>query len=132
MFSNPLADIVIVTLGLIEAWFDALTGSYLNRMHRSTRCEKIRAASACTCCTSTRRIRSSTRPFRMLTDRGMKVLLTVSPVPLTATFSEECVVVANSFSKAILRVCAYRLATSLPGVDYFPSYEIVMSRVKTT
>jgi len=32
MFSNPLADIVIVTLGLIEAWFDALTGSYLNRM----------------------------------------------------------------------------------------------------
>jgi hypothetical protein len=36
--------------------------------------------------------------------------------------------VANSYSKAVLRVCAHRLATDLPEVDYFPSYEMVMSR----
>jgi hypothetical protein len=65
--------------------------------------------------------------FRMLTDRGKKILLTVSPVPLTATFSDQCATVANSFSKAVLRVCAHRLAANLPDVDYFPSYEMVMS-----
>lgn len=122
-----LADIVIVTLGLIEAWFDSLTGSYLNRMPPT---DAIRADPD----------RFSLRvmdvdeayplldgAFRMLTDRGKKILLTVSPVPLTATFSEECAIVANSFSKAVLRVCAHRLASNRPEVDYFPSYEMVMS-----
>jgi hypothetical protein len=57
---------------------------------------------------------------------GKRVIVTVSPVPLRATFTDQDVVVANMYSKSVLRVCAERLEV-LPGVDYFPSYEIVMS-----
>ncbi len=56
-----------------------------------------------------------------------KVILTVSPVPIQTTFSDVDCVVANEFSKAVLRVCAERLSRQMKNVDYFPSYE--MARV---
>jgi hypothetical protein len=59
-----------------------------------------------------------------LSSRGIKTILTVSPVPLHTTFTADDCVVANEFSKSVLRVCAERLR-NCPGVDYFPSYEIV-------
>jgi hypothetical protein len=123
----PLADIVIVTLGLIEAWFDSLTGSFLNRMPPTGAIRDDPDRYTLHVMDVDEAYPLLDAAFRMLTDRGQKILLTVSPVPLTATFSEECAIVANSFSKGVLRVCAHRLATTLPGVDYFPSYEIVMS-----
>lgn len=55
----------------------------------------------------------------------IKVLLTVSPVPLTATASGEHVLTATTYSKSVLRAVAGELAQSQPGVDYFPSYEII-------
>jgi hypothetical protein len=55
----------------------------------------------------------------------LKVILTVSPVPLTATASGKHVLVATTQSKSILRAVAGRLADTLPYVDYFPSYEII-------
>jgi hypothetical protein len=56
---------------------------------------------------------------------AIKVLLTVSPVPLTATYSARHVLVANTASKSILRSVADNLAHHIPFVDYFPSYEII-------
>lgn len=56
---------------------------------------------------------------------GLKVLLTVSPVPLTATASGEHVLTATSYSKSVLRAVAGDLAADHEGVDYFPSYEII-------
>lgn len=55
----------------------------------------------------------------------LKVLLTVSPVPLTATASGEHVLTATSYSKSVLRGVAGELAQSYNFVDYFPSYEII-------
>jgi len=57
----------------------------------------------------------------------MRFLLTVSPVPLTATASSEHVLVATSHSKAVLRAVAGQLAMARAEVDYFPSYEIISS-----
>jgi hypothetical protein len=54
-----------------------------------------------------------------------RVILTVSPVPLRSTFLEIDAVLANSYSKCVLRVCAQRLYDKYREVDYFPSYEIV-------
>lgn len=56
----------------------------------------------------------------------IRVLLTVSPVPLTATASEDHVVVATSYSKSVLRAVAGQ-HTQSANVDYFPSYEIFAS-----
>lgn len=59
----------------------------------------------------------------------MKFLLTVSPVPLMATASDNQVVVATTYSKSVLRAAAGRLADSRKYVDYFPSFEIINSHV---
>lgn len=59
----------------------------------------------------------------------MRFILTVSPVPLTATMSGRHVAVATMASKSILRAVADQLATNRPYVDYFPSYEIINSPI---
>lgn len=54
-------------------------------------------------------------------------LLTVSPVPLTATASGKHVLPATVYSKSVLRSCAGTLADTYEYVDYFPSYELISS-----
>lgn len=56
---------------------------------------------------------------------GMRILLTVSPVPLTATATGGHVLPATQYSKAALRAAAGDFADAHPDVDYFPAYEIV-------
>lgn len=56
---------------------------------------------------------------------GMRMVLTVSPVPLTATASGGHVLAASTRSKAVLRAAADAFAEAHGDVDYFPSYEIV-------
>jgi GSCFA family len=56
---------------------------------------------------------------------GLRVLLTVSPVPLTATAAGGHVLVATTYSKSVLRAVAGECADSDPDIDYFPSYEII-------
>lgn len=58
---------------------------------------------------------------------NLRFLFTVSPVPLTATYSSEHVTVATTHSKSILRAVAGEISTEDPNVGYFPSYEIVTS-----
>lgn len=56
-----------------------------------------------------------------------RILLTVSPVPLTATYENRHVLISTMHSKSILRAVAGELADELSYVDYFPSYEIIVS-----
>jgi hypothetical protein len=56
---------------------------------------------------------------------GLRVLLTVSPVPLTATATDGHVLVATTYSKSVLRAVAGDVAGGQAQVDYFPSYEII-------
>lgn len=56
---------------------------------------------------------------------SVKILLTVSPVPLTATKADDNVMVATSYSKSVLRAVAGQVASEHDFVDYFPSYEII-------
>lgn len=57
--------------------------------------------------------------------KPFKCLLTVSPVPLTATASGKHVLVSTMYSKSTLRSVAGQLSTNQSHIDYFPSYEIV-------
>lgn len=56
-----------------------------------------------------------------------KFLLTVSPVPLTATKADKHVLQASTYSKSTLRAVAGDLAQAFDDIDYFPSYEIISS-----
>lgn len=54
-----------------------------------------------------------------------KIILTVSPVPLVATFMSQHVLTATTYSKAVLRTAADDLSRQSDSIDYFPSYEII-------
>lgn len=54
-----------------------------------------------------------------------RVLLTVSPVSLVATATDDHVLVATTYSKSVLRSVAGDLASDIEGVHYFPSYEVI-------
>ena len=56
---------------------------------------------------------------------GVRVILTVSPVPLVATAEPNHVLAATTYSKSVLRVAAEAAARRHSEVRYFPSYEIV-------
>ncbi len=55
----------------------------------------------------------------------VKALLTVSPVPLIATYEDRNVLVATTYSKSVLRVAADSMWRRYDWVDYFPSFEII-------
>lgn len=59
-----------------------------------------------------------------------RVIFTVSPVPMIATYMDRHVMVSNSYSKSVLRVAAGEVcASGDPRVVYFSAYDIVTSNV---
>lgn len=54
-----------------------------------------------------------------------RVVVTVSPVPLARTFSDNDIVAANSEGKSVLRAALGAIARDFEQVTYFPSYELV-------
>ncbi|WP_380057706.1 GSCFA domain-containing protein [Falsihalocynthiibacter sp. SS001] len=57
--------------------------------------------------------------------KPLHYMLTVSPVPLTATASGNHVLSASTYSKSVLRSAAGFLSETHENIDYFPSYEII-------
>lgn len=121
------ADVFICTLGLIEAWYDLETQTYLNftpseilagnlgRFEcRITDYEENLAA-----------LRNLVAYLRAHFRKDLKVIVTVSPVPLNVTFSGIDIAQANMLSKATLRTVAQAFVDEDPLADYFPSYEMV-------
>jgi hypothetical protein len=124
----PSCRIVILTLGLVETWFDKKTELFLNgtpprpamtaepdrfTLHRQSYAD----------------IRADLETIhQLLTDHGhpnFKMLISVSPVPFKATFSGQDAIRANTYSKSVLRAAAEEFWASHDNVDYFPSYEMV-------
>ena len=58
---------------------------------------------------------------------SLRFILTVSPVPLIATYENRHVLCSSTYSKAALRVLADEMERAHRGVIYFPSYEIITS-----
>ena len=58
---------------------------------------------------------------------SIHVLLTVSPIPLTATAENQHVLVSSTYSKSTLRAIGGDFAHNHANVDYFPSYEVIAS-----
>jgi len=122
------ADTVVITLGLIEAWYDHEHGVYLNEvpprplLERAGKRFEFRRMDLGEC-----RSLLDEMIVALTATRKRHIVLTVSPVPLQVTFSGGDAVTANAYSKAILRVVAEQVAQDHDCVDYFPSYEIVIT-----
>ena len=55
----------------------------------------------------------------------VRIIITVSPVPLVATATKSHVLLASTYSKSVLRVTAEQVSNQLKDVTYFPAYEII-------
>lgn len=122
------SSVFVFTLGLTELWENSATGL---------------AYSSCpgtlggTFDPSTHAFRNMTYPdvmadletiLKLLRELNpdIRLLLTVSPVPLAATAAEEQhVLTSTTYSKSVLRAAAGAFCEQHENVDYFPSYEIV-------
>lgn len=118
------ADVLFITLGLVEAWYDTQTGTYLNIppsvQFLGGRFE-LRVTDFAENLASVQSFIALLRQHRP----ELKIIITVSPVPLRESFSGQDIVVANAYSKAVLRAVAQEVAQDDPLIDYFPSYEMV-------
>jgi hypothetical protein len=122
-------DVFIFTLGLTEAWMDCQDGAvypiapgvvggtyapddirFVNFDETETYCDLAAALDF---------IRSK--------NPRVKIILTVSPVPLNATFEPCHVLVSTTWSKAVLRIAAEKATRTITDCVYFPSYEIITS-----
>jgi hypothetical protein len=57
--------------------------------------------------------------------RAFNMILTVSPVPLTATAEDRHILQSTTYSKAVLRSVAGDFCADHAFADYFPSFEII-------
>lgn len=121
------ADLFVFTLGLTEAWEDAVDGTVFptapGTIAGSWDPERIRFRNL-----AVREVVEDFEAVRALLTSvkpDMRFLLTVSPVPLTATATDAHVLPATIYSKSVLRAAAGELAAAHGDVDYFPSYEII-------
>ncbi len=117
-------DVMIFTLGLTEYWLDEETGLAYSAppgVKAGTFDAKRWTAKSL----SFADLVEDFGKVQSMVGASTKWLLTVSPVPLTATATGQHVLVANTRSKSTLRAFAADVAESDPNVDYFPSYEIV-------
>lgn len=121
-------DVFIFTLGLTEHWLSRTTGAVYpsapgcglggrfdpeaHVFHNSSVSQVTMQMSAFIAALA--QVNSSAR-----------IILTVSPVPLAATYSGDHVLLASTYSKSVLRVAAQELVQAFPHVAYFGSYEIV-------
>lgn len=56
---------------------------------------------------------------------AVRLIFTVSPVPLMATYEPRHVLVSTIYSKSVLRVAAEDVVRQTAGSSYYPSYEII-------
>ncbi|MEZ5823427.1 MAG: GSCFA domain-containing protein [Geminicoccaceae bacterium] len=124
------SDVFVFTLGLTEAWENVTDGTVY---------------AICPGCGAGQHVEGESRfrnfevgevmadlasSIEFLRERnpGLRILLTVSPVPLIATFSPQHVLAATTYSKSVLRVAAQAMVGRFDHVDYFPSFEIITSQ----
>lgn len=120
-------DVFIFTLGLTEGWRSKLDGAVFPlapgvagspdsaddfEFHNFTAGETIED------------LRSFIGKLRVV-NPGVKLIFTVSPVPLVATYEPRHVLVSTIYSKSVLRVAAEEIVRSTPDSAYYPSYEII-------
>lgn len=121
-------DVFVITLGLSEIWFDKQSGEAFWRAIPSDMFDPDRHGFRLS--TVKENARNLTRIYSIISAHrpDAKLVLTLSPIPLMATFRPMPCLSANTISKAVLRVAIDMFLTSLGdrrSVHYFPSYEIV-------
>ena len=123
-------DVFAFTLGLTETWyskvdgaaFPACPGSPLGGTFDPSRHAFHNASAG----DVTEHLNTFIAEFQAVNPKA-QIILTVSPVPLLATFEQRHVLQATVYSKSVLRVASEEIVRRHPHVHYFASYEIVLA-----
>ena len=121
------ADVVIVTLGLIETWVDKNKKKAWHSFHgnalKKTSIDNLaqfKHLNFIEVCEYIKKI------INLIGNK--KIIFTVSPIPLNFTFTNRDVVQANKYSKSVLRAAVDSFIDD-KKIFYFPSLEIVQDCV---
>ena len=121
------ADVVIVTLGLIETWVDKNKKKAWHSFHgdalKKTSIENLAQFKHLNFTEVSEYIK---KIINLIGDK--KIIFTVSPIPLNFTFTNRDVVLANKYSKSVLRAAVDSFIDD-KKIFYFPSLEIVQDCV---
>ncbi len=121
------ADVFVFTLGLTEAWVSRIdgavypvcpgtvSGEFDDAKYEFKNFNVQETADDLT---------ASFEAIRILNPH-IRFILTVSPVPLVATATQDHVLVASTYSKSVLRVAAEIVSKTCNNTMYFPSYEMI-------
>jgi hypothetical protein len=124
------ADVFVFTLGLTEAWLNkdgfvypmcpgTIKGTFSPENHIFHNYNDMEVVTD---------LADTFDALRSI-NPNLRFLLTVSPVPLTATASGEHVLTATTYSKAVLRSAAGYFTQMIGDTEYFPSYELITAPV---
>ncbi|MEM9426383.1 MAG: GSCFA domain-containing protein [Pseudomonadota bacterium] len=121
-------EVFILTFGLSEVWYDEPTGNVFWRtipkdVYDPAR-HKFRLSTVEENRDNIRAVYDLIRKYRP----DAKIIVTLSPVPLIATFRDVSCITANSVSKATLRVAVDEVVRDVRDeghLFYWPSYELV-------
>ncbi len=121
-------EVFILTFGLSEVWYDEPTGNVFWRTIPKEVYDPARHKFRVSTVEENRdNIEAIYRLIR--THRpGAKIIFTLSPIPLIATFRDNSCLTSNAVSKSILRVAideVMRAHAEEGHLFYWPSYEIV-------
>jgi|GEM_PF-779085 hypothetical protein len=122
-------DVLILTLGLSEVWYDRVTGEPLWRALPVDQFDPERHVFRVETMAQTLQWLETIERLRARHVPDMKIIFTVSPVPLGVTFRPVSALTANSASKAIVRAALDEFLRNHQEevgrrAFYFPSYEL--------
>lgn len=123
-------EVLVLTLGLSEVWYDKSSGEPLWRALTQDTFDPERHVFRVETMAQTLEWLDAIERIRKKHLPSLKIIFTVSPIPLKTTFRPISAISANSVSKAILRAAVdefLRRNASLfnDSLFYFPSYEFV-------
>lgn len=121
--------VIIITLGLTEVWYDKKHDLYINTHPRLKALEAepdryaLRVLSFDETMTYLRKVADIIDRFGR---PDTQIIVTVSPVPMGSTHRPVDVMVANTYSKSVLRTAAEHIVAERKNVHYYPSYESII------
>ncbi|MGQ0483936.1 MAG: GSCFA domain-containing protein [Hyphomicrobiales bacterium] len=126
--SAASCEVVIITFGLIETWIDQETRRSICQAPSPRIMAKFPGRFIKKVLSFAEAYDCASQILSLLRASGgeKRFLITVSPVPLARTFTDQDVIVANCHSKSLLRTVAQEVVNANADVDYFPSYETVI------
>ena len=124
------SDIFVLTLGVAPAFFQKETGEFVFVRPRSTSSKQFLYEEHVMRTTSVAENVENANAIidvvRRMSPRDIKIVLTVSPVPLGATTEFHSAAIADCISKSTLRLACHEVvgARAKDGVLYWPSFEV--------